>query len=136
MDVPTGVRATVLQRDGHCCRRCHRSILDHPSSIHHRKPRGMGGTSDVRSKDVRNLVLLCGTGTTDCHGWVESHRAEAEEEGWLLSSYDDLDRPTVDLYGTAVTYHADGCVTECPDDPPPFDHVSWRGMDSQGWGAP
>lgn len=125
MDVTTGVRAIVLERDGHRCRRCLRSLLDSPASIHHRKPRGMGGTNDARSKDVRNLVLLCGSGTTGCHGWVESHRADASEEGWLVSSYDDLDRPVVDLTGTAVTLCGDGTLTLAPDEPPPFDHVPW-----------
>lgn len=91
MTIPTGVRALVRQRDGHRCLRCDRSILDSPASIHHRVPRRMGGTSDPRSDDPRNLVTLCGTGTTGCHGWVESNRNEARESGWLLRDYSGLD---------------------------------------------
>jgi hypothetical protein len=31
-----------------------------------------------------NLVLLCGSGTTGCHGWVEAHRAAATRAGFLV----------------------------------------------------
>ena len=44
----------------------------------------MGGTSDPASNRPPNLVSLCGTGTTGCHGLVESKRAEALSEGWLV----------------------------------------------------
>jgi hypothetical protein len=31
-----------------------------------------------------NLVILCGTGTGSCHGWVESNRSKAYELGLLV----------------------------------------------------
>ena len=61
-------------------------------SLHHRRPRGMGGTSEVWVNKPSNAVTLCGSGVTGCHGWVESHRAEATELG-LLVSRNGLDRP-------------------------------------------
>ena len=31
-----------------------------------------------------NLVVLCGSGVTGCHGWVESNRSEAMDAGWIV----------------------------------------------------
>ncbi len=31
-----------------------------------------------------NLLWVCGTGTTGCHGYMESERIEARENGWLV----------------------------------------------------
>jgi hypothetical protein len=57
-------------------------------SIHHRMPRGMGGTSLDLNK-TSNLVLLCGSGTSGCHGWIEHNRQEAREFGFLLNRNQD-----------------------------------------------
>jgi hypothetical protein len=62
----------------------------------------MGGTKDERSYDPRNLVTLCGTGTTGCHGEVESDRSIAYISGWLLWSYDHLDRLLITKDGRYV----------------------------------
>lgn len=43
----------------------------------------MGGTSMNLNKPS-NLLLLCGSGTTGCHGWVESYRNDAREFGFLV----------------------------------------------------
>lgn len=45
----------------------------------------MGGSKTAWVNLAANLVLLCGSGVTGCHGWVESNRAEATELGWLVS---------------------------------------------------
>ena len=106
--IPTNVRELVYIRDGHRCARCSISILNDPGSIHHRKPRGMGGTKDARANDPRNLIRLCGTGTTGCHGWVESRRADAYSKGWLIRSYDDLDVPMLTITGDRIELRIDG----------------------------
>lgn len=41
----------------------------------------MGGTRDPKIHAPSNLVLLC----SDCHVWIETHRAEARRDGWLVS---------------------------------------------------
>lgn len=115
MKVPIGVRALVLSRDGGRCVRCGTSCLNTASSIHHRRRRGMGGTADLRSFDARNLVLLCGTGTTGCHGEVEAERAIAYDTGWLLRSYDDLDAPLISKDGRRIYLTTDGGRTEVID---------------------
>lgn len=106
--IPTKVRELVWTRDGASCARCGISILNRPSSIHHRKPRGMGGTRDPRINDPRNLVRLCGSGVTGCHGRIESNRTAAMEKGWLIRSLDDLDRPLITPLGTRIELRADG----------------------------
>lgn len=43
------------------------------SNRHERVPRGRGGP-----RDSFNTVILCGSGTTGCHGWVTEHPEDAE----------------------------------------------------------
>jgi 5-methylcytosine-specific restriction endonuclease McrA len=63
------VRATVLARDGWSCARCGVSILSRPYSLQHRLRRSHGGGSLPS-----NLVVLCGTATTDCHRAVDNYK--------------------------------------------------------------
>lgn len=61
--------------------------------MHHRLPRGMGGSNSkagrARTERASNLVVLCGSGTTGCHGWVEANRHAAYLSGWLVHREDD-----------------------------------------------
>ena len=82
----------VLHRDGYRCVRCDRPIVGERGvdwSCHHRTPRGMGGSKRPEVNSPAALLSLCGSGTTGCHGYVESHRAEALTNGWLVSRYSD-----------------------------------------------
>lgn len=54
-------------------------------SIHHRVPRGMGGSRRPELNAPANLLLACGSGTTGCHGAIEASRAGAYAAGWLLT---------------------------------------------------
>lgn len=101
--------ALVDARDGESCVRCGRSLWSVPGSRHHRKPRSVAGLSERHT--AANLVLLCGSGTTGCHGWVHSHVADAEAHGWLLSACQDPERVPVDTvrYGR-VYLNLDGRV--------------------------
>lgn len=78
----------VWVRDGGRCARCgiglNRGARGTAWSVHHRRPRGMGGSRSAWVNEAANLLLLCGTGVTGCHGWVESHRADARDLGWLI----------------------------------------------------
>lgn len=38
----------------------------------------------MRLHQPANLIALCGSGTTGCHGWVESNRHKARELGLLI----------------------------------------------------
>jgi hypothetical protein len=56
----------------------------HRVSIQHRLARGMGGTRRTDIHDMPSLLVLCGDGTTGCHGWVEARRPGMEERGlWV-----------------------------------------------------
>lgn len=90
------IRAAVLERDGYQCARCGRPcVYDH--SIHHRI---LGNRKDMRAS---NLVTLCGSGTTGCHGWVHAHPTLAQDDGYIVSKFhkaqDTPDIPVV--YGAA-----------------------------------
>jgi hypothetical protein len=108
MKIPTQARYDVYVRDGSRCARCDASVVNIPSSLHHRLPRRMGGTSDPRSYDSRNLVLVCGTGTTGCHGEIESYRALSYDTGWLIRSYAELDTPLLSKDGRRVYLYGNG----------------------------
>lgn len=71
------------------CELCHRPVgglNGLPFSRHHRRPRGMGGSSAPWVNDVSNLLLVCGTATTPdgCHRMIETSRLVAYDNGWLI----------------------------------------------------
>ena len=93
------LRANVVVREDGRCFRCGKQVAiyepetyrDLPVvkriaqfSFHHRKPRGMGGSNSLDINIFPNLIVLCGTGTTGCHGWVEANREQAYKDGLLL----------------------------------------------------
>lgn len=87
---PATVRL-IVDRDQGTCARCGAGV--DPSrrgvgwSIHHRRPRGMGGSRDPQVSSPVNGVVLCGSGTTGCHGWVEANREDARLMGWLVPQW-------------------------------------------------
>lgn len=87
MSQPTKkVRALVYLRDLHLCSGCR---LPFPLTLQHRIARGMGGTRDPRINLPSNLLTLCGSGTTGCHGWAESHPEIAKTIGWSVPWWSD-----------------------------------------------
>jgi hypothetical protein len=112
MSIPRAVRELVQARAQARCERCGRSDALR-WSIHHRKPRGMGGSKDPMMNSPCNLILLCGSGTEGCHGWVEVNRTIGYEEGLLVHRWDDPEEIPVTLrYGT-VFLDAVGGVQSC-----------------------
>lgn len=91
------VRRLVVERDGGCLR-----CGGEATNIHHRRPRGMGGTRDPAVNAPSNLVALCGSGTTGCHGWIESHRAQALADGWLVSRWGDPAKVPIFVRGERI----------------------------------
>jgi hypothetical protein len=79
------VIALVRKRDQHQCVRCGR---EGALTTQHRVARGMGGSRHRPwVNQPSNLVSLCGSGTTGCHGWVESNPIPAKSAGWAVSQY-------------------------------------------------
>ena len=88
---PKTVRLVFYIRDEESCTRCGQGLRwedrGHGWSMHHRRPRGMGGSKDPALALPSNALTLCGSGVTGCHGWVETNRDEALEQGFLVSRY-------------------------------------------------
>lgn len=104
--IPAEVREHVLNRDMYACRRCGAPINYADYSLHHRQ--GRRGSDPHR---YSNLVTLCGSGTTGCHGRVHSRPAESYNTGLMVrrNSIDDTEEvPLIDLNGFAVCLTNDG----------------------------
>lgn len=96
-------RAAVIARAGGICEVCgEKPTRDY--SIHHRRPRGMGGTRNPATNSPANLMYVCGSGTTGCHGRIESERKWAGALGYLLrSGAEPIEEPIV-LHGRRRVY--------------------------------
>jgi hypothetical protein len=76
----TAARRLVERRDGSRCLRCGRYYDG--LNFDHRVNRSQGGRWSAS-----NGQMLCGSGTTGCHGWVTSHPELAIADGWAAPSY-------------------------------------------------
>lgn len=84
---PKQVRHMFFERELQACFYCRRqlawelrgSMLGGGWSAHHRIDRGMGGSSAVMT--LAHGLILCGTGTTGCHGDVTEGKTRAIELG-------------------------------------------------------
>lgn len=77
-------RATVVavrERDQWRCAMCGAHSSARTLTTHHRIGRGMGGSRNPALNLPANLLTLCGSGTTGCHGWVTAHPRDAYELG-------------------------------------------------------
>ncbi len=107
-------RNIIAARDMEGCVRCGKYCIDQPASIHHRKRRSQ--CSKNERDGYANLVLLCGTGTTGCHGWVHAHPADAQAMGYLLHAWEDpLARPVFTFRQQWEQPDADGGWRTCGD---------------------
>lgn len=117
----TGPSATtssiVWARAGGRCEVCGGSLAGADGySKHHRHPRRMGGSTRADLNTAANLVLICGSGTTGCHGRIESNRTIAYGEGLLLHDGADPTAVPVLLAIGLVFLAVDGTYsTEAPD---------------------
>ncbi len=73
--IPPKVREALRERAGGCCEICGLPA----NNAHHRRNQSQGGL-DVLS----NLMLLCGSGTTGCHGTVTMNPNWAEAHGYTI----------------------------------------------------
>ena len=110
------VRELILARDGGCIR-----CGAWTPQIHHRRPRSAGGTSLAWVGEASNGLTLCGSGTTGCHGWVESHRDEAKAHGWIIpatwKTLPALEPCWFPLLGGWFLLHPDGTRSPWVDEP-------------------
>lgn len=110
-------RKLVLERDGYQCVRCGRPAGPGIGvySLQHRVARGVGG-----GNSPANLIVLCGSATTLCHGEVEAKRDPHDlEAGYRLESTQDPGTEAVMLaseHGSGVTKYLteDGGYSDYP----------------------
>lgn len=116
-------RELVLARDHDSCRRCGRR----GEQIHHRKPRGMGGTSDPAINEPQNLVLVC----QPCHAWIEQFRRLAYELGWLVARAKQPESTPLVSYirQTMTMLLTDGTAVEDRLLPLPDTEMMWTATD-------
>lgn len=91
-----GTRDAAMERDGFACFRCGASILKAVHILHERRP----GPSTA---GAANILVLCGTSTSDCGGRVESDRVLAQRLGYIIN-------PGVDPLRVPVFHHNHGFV--------------------------
>ncbi len=72
------VRLVCWVREDRDCGRCSRPLMD--GELHHRRPRGAGGSRRTETNLPGNLLWLC----RECHAYVESHRRAAMADGLLV----------------------------------------------------
>lgn len=103
------VRFQVFYRANYRCEKCDGGPDTFGWSVHHRVPRGMGGSRNEQLHLPANLILLCGSGVTGCHGWVESNRDKARERGFLLTKVESAEEiPFIDDKNKAWKIFNDG----------------------------
>jgi hypothetical protein len=111
----------VKQRANYGCQRCG---LARGQVIHHRDPRGAGGSSRPEVNAASNLVWIC----HQCHERVESKRLEAVGEGFLIpDGLHPSDVPVHLFYGLHKLTD-DGGTIPLPD-PCPLGCAVWTSDD-------
>lgn len=73
------VRKLIISREHGQCFRC--LLWADGGSIHHRLLKSRGGLGALS-----NGILLCGSGTTGCHGWVHANPKQSTHRGYMVPS--------------------------------------------------
>lgn len=107
------VHEQVVARENGMCAVCGLS-LDGQGQIHHRQPRGMGG-SKKRRDTLANMVHIHGA---SCHPMIESNRAAAYEYGWLVQRGGDPEEVAFLYRFEWVLLQDDGTVVAAPKGKP------------------
>lgn len=81
------VKRLVDRRDNWRCVRCGKPLGSTWMNRHHRRMRSHRWPG---LHEASNLILLCGSGDSGCHGDVHGRAtAEAYEKGWLVHAWQD-----------------------------------------------
>lgn len=82
------LRGQLILRSGERCETCGAQLGAPGWSAHHRCLRGMGGTRRAGINALSNLLAVCGSGSTGCHGWIHGNPKTAYRLGWMMPSTD------------------------------------------------
>lgn len=106
MSIPSPVRAALRERAGDCCEICGVRA----NNAHHRRNKSQGGRDTLA-----NLMLLCGSGTTGCHGNVTMNPKWAAESGYTIrGTVDEPETVPVLIRGERCILEDDGSVVVIP----------------------
>jgi 5-methylcytosine-specific restriction protein A len=99
------VRKVIQSRAKDRCEICGSLALYH--QIHHRRPRGMGGSKDPVVGSAANGIWV----HPHCHSKIESERERARENGWLVPQASDPSKVPFKKYNGWVMLNEDGTYT-------------------------
>ena len=98
-------RATIRHRADNRCEMC--GVRCDNGQIHHRQPRGMGGSKDQQSRSAANGLYL----HERCHSKIERNRSAGYEKGWLVHKWESSEEKPVLLWDGWKLLSADGTLT-------------------------
>jgi hypothetical protein len=84
----------------------------------------MGGSTGRHVNLPANLLVLCGSGVTGCHGWVEANRETALHRGLLLSRLSPKIPAMTPVVLAGASWWLDDYGRIEPDVPPPFGYAA------------
>lgn len=88
MTVSRATKAELYERALHCCEVCG---VHGATNAHHRVNQSQGGRDTLG-----NLMLVCGSGTTGCHGRITVHPTWAKTQGYTVpGTFEPCDIPVV-----------------------------------------
>lgn len=109
------VRARVMARSGGYCEVRVNGCWDEASQLHHRRPRGIGGSRNPSTGQASNALNVC----LPCHNHLETaERAESRDRGWLVRQGSDPREVPVFRYRRWVLLDDEGGIT-------PVEAQSW-----------
>lgn len=86
MTLTRATRSALHERALHCCEICG---VHGANNAHHRVNQSQGGRDTLG-----NLLLVCGSGTTGCHGGITTHPSLARAAGYTVpSTFEPCDVP-------------------------------------------
>jgi len=104
---PKPVRDMIMARSQGHCEICGMAA---PEQIHHRRPRGAGGSKADDTNQAANGLAIC----SPCHAIVESRREFAFDRGWLVrQGHSPVNVPVV-FHGSWALLTDDGGVFRPP----------------------
>ena len=98
-------RNTIKERAGNRCEMC--GIRCDNGQIHHRQPRGMGGSRESESRAAANGLYL----HERCHFNIERNRSDAYGNGWLVHKWEVSEEKPVLMWDGWKVLAADGTLT-------------------------
>lgn len=102
-------RKLIAHRSENVCEVCRRTPA---VNVHHRRNRSQGGTWDLA-----NLLHLCGSGTTGCHGHITVNPKVSLEQGWTVrSTRNPADVPVWLGHRGFCFLNTDGSITEVEEE--------------------